>query len=94
MSWAYGLLPSTLFELTKLDLVPGNPSKPGICRPIAADHRQKKELKKKTTPKCLTKGSKMQTLGSTRCGSLVNLSDWNKWTTNRRLEQKCMDGEV
>lgn len=54
----------------------------------------KKKNKKKTTPKCLTKGSKMQTLGSTRCGSHVSLSDWNKWTTNRRLEQKCMDGEV
>lgn len=55
---------------------------------------KKRIKKKKTTPKCLTKGSKMQTLGSTRCGSHVNLSDWNKWTTNRHLEQKCMDGEV
>lgn len=41
MSWASGPLPSTLFELAKLDLVTENPSKSEICGPIAADQRQK-----------------------------------------------------
>lgn len=37
----------TLFELAKLDLVPGNPSKSGICWPTAADHCPERRGKKK-----------------------------------------------
>lgn len=42
----HGPVTLTLFELAKLDLVPGNPSKSGICWPIAADHCPERREKK------------------------------------------------